>query len=101
MKTALFALCILSATSALAQIGGSLSNQPTVYTFESHPQHAARTPLAEAQSLNGVEAPVSGKGERPLWEVAVPKQEVSLGEAARALREEHASAKKSVRSWQN
>jgi hypothetical protein len=102
MKTVLFALCVLCASAAFGQIGqSSLSAQPTVYTFENHPQHASRTPMADPQTLNGNEVSVSAHGERPLWEVAVTKQEVSLGEAARALREEHESAKRAVRSWQN
>jgi len=42
------------------------------------------------------------KGERPLWDVPqAPRVEISLGEVARRLRKEQASAKKSTTVWVN
>lgn len=105
MKTALLSTMIVlwgSAAFGQASTGVSaLSGQPQPLVFESHPAHASRTPMASDQDQNGGAIIIYEQGERPLWEVATPKQEISLGEAARALREEHSSVKKAVRSWQN
>jgi hypothetical protein len=103
MKTAFIVAIVLWASAAFAQTAGSsVSAQPQVYSFESHPEHARRTPLAQAQDLIGGESNVSAHGERPLWELAAtPVQEVPLGDSARALREQHLAAKKSLKCWQN
>lgn len=100
MKTALFAICVLCASTALGQAGTSVSAQPQVYSFESHPEHASRQPLAQEQHLNGGELFTYAQGERPLWEVATLTHEVPLGDVARRFRQEHLAAKKAVKSLQ-
>ena len=101
MKTALLVTLVLCASAAFGQ-AASVSNQPLVYAFESHPGHAVRTPMAAEQRLNGGETYVIAQGERPLWEVAAPPvQEVPLGDSARQLREEHLTGKKAVKCWSN
>jgi protein-disulfide isomerase len=103
MKIAVLAVCILGSSAAFAQAvaSGSVNAQPQVYAFESHPEHASRKALRSAEDLNGNEIVVYAQGERPLWEVATPVQEVALGDSARALRQEHATMKKAARCWQN
>lgn len=102
MKTAFVVAIVLWASASFAQTASaSVSAQPQVYSFESHPEHAKRTPLAQAQDLIGGESNVSARGERPLWELATPVQQVPLGDSARALREQHLAAKKSLKCWQN
>ncbi len=103
MKTALFAMFVLCASTAFAQsvASPSVSSQPIIYSFESHAEHASRQPLAQEQSLNGGETLTYAQGERPLWEVATPTHEVPLGDSARALRQEHLTAKRAVKCWQN
>jgi hypothetical protein len=96
MKTALFVLCVLCATAALGQsVGGSaLSSQVQVFEFASHPEHASQQPMAQEQSLLDHSGYFYAQGERPLWEFAPVSQTVPLGDVARALRKEHAMAKK-------
>jgi hypothetical protein len=102
MKTTLLAICILGASAAFGQAATNvLSARPQIYTFETHPEHASRQPLAMEQNLNGNEVLVYAQGERPLWEVATPVHEVPLGDSARALRQEHETATRAARHWQN
>jgi hypothetical protein len=101
MKTALLVICILGASAAFGQATPSVSAQPQEYTFESHALHASRQPLAPIVNLAGNEVLVYAQGERPLWEVATPVREVPLGDSARALREEHETAKRAAKCWQN
>jgi hypothetical protein len=102
MKTALFVICVLCTSTAFGQLAlSSISAQPTVYTFDSHPEHASRQPMAQEQNLNGGVTLTYGQGERPLWEVAAPVRETPLGDSARMLRQEHATARKAARCWQN
>ena len=101
MKTAVFAMCVLCASAAFGQVGGSISSQVQPLSFESHPVHASRQALATEQSLNGGETLVYAQGERPLWELATPVHETPLGDSARALRQEHLMAKKAAKCWQN
>ena len=97
MKITLFALCFLCATAALGQsVGGtSLSSQVQVFQMPSHTEHASQHPLAEEQSLLEHSNYIYAQGERPLWEVqpASPRP-IPLGDIARLLRKEHATAKK-------
>ena len=98
MKTALLVTVVLCASAAFGQVAtASLSAQPQIYAFDSHPAHAARTPMAQEQSLNGGEAYVIAHGERPLWELATPVCETPLGDSARQFREQHLAAKKAVK----
>ena len=103
MKTTLLTICILlGASAAFGQTAANvLSARPQVYTFETHPEHASRQPLAPAQNLNGDEVLIYAQGERPSWELATPVHEVPLGDSARALRQEHEAAKRAAKSWQN
>ncbi len=102
MKTAFLVMCVLCASAAFGQgATSSISAQPQVYMFESHPEHASRQPMAREQSLNGGETYIYAEGERPLAEFSTPSHEVPLGDSARLLREEHATAKKAARCWQN
>jgi hypothetical protein len=104
MKTVLFGLCFLSATAALAQSGGgsALNAEPQMLVFPSHAQHASPRPMGHAQDLREASGSSFAQGERPLWEVAPVSQAVlPLGDAARALRKEHAAAKKAEIIWNN
>jgi len=102
MKTALLAMCILGASAAFGQTAtSSLSARPQIYYFETHPEHASRQPLAQTQNLTGNEILVYAQGELPLWEVATPVRQVPLGDSARALRQEHETAKRAAKCWQN
>ncbi len=105
MKTTLVALCFLCATAALGQSvagGSALSGQPRVHEFAGHTEHASQQAMAHEHSLLGTSGFAYAHGERPLWEVAVPMpQGLPLGDAARALRQEHAAAKKAEIVWAN
>jgi hypothetical protein len=101
MKTILLTICILGASAAFGQAANVLSATPQVYSFETHPEHASRQPLAPMQSLNGSEELVYAQGELPLWEVATAVHEVPLGDSARALRREHETSKRAAKYWQN
>jgi hypothetical protein len=103
MKTVLFVMFVLCASSAFGQAAASasVSAQPTIYSFESHAEHASRQPLAKEQDLNGGVVFTYAQGERPLWEFATPTHEVPLGDSARMLRQEHSTAKKAAKCWQN
>ena len=103
MKTALFILCILCSTAALAQqsvAASALNSQPTVTQFQSHAQRASQRPLAQAQELREKSDYVYAQGERPLWEVHLPVPSLMpLGDVARMCRKEHAVAKKADVVW--
>ncbi|HEY1462993.1 MAG TPA: hypothetical protein VGF44_06215 [Terriglobales bacterium] len=105
MKTAFFAICFLFATSAFAQnsLGaGHLSNQPTVYEFDSHPEKAAYRAMGTEESLLNTNSPfTAAQGERPLWEVAPKIEVVPLGDIARAYKKDHAAVPKSTMVWEN
>jgi hypothetical protein len=101
MKTLVFALSMFCATGALAQVGAVLSSEPQRLQMPSHPEHASRKPLATEQSILGGTAPTIVRGERPLWELAPVKEELSLGEAARIQRKQHANDRKASMVWHN
>jgi hypothetical protein len=85
----------LGTTTALAQGGAVLSNQPQVIEPSSHPQHADIHDLATEQSLVGGGSVTYAHGERPLWEFGSPYPEPApLGDVARAYRKEKMTAKK-------
>jgi hypothetical protein len=98
MKTLLFALCLLLTTAAFGQAIGyaSVSNQPVVIQVPSHPLHAAPQPMAQEQSLLTGSAYVTVQGEKPLWELARIPETMPLGDVARLLRKQHATAKKAT-----
>jgi len=101
MKTAVFMLCMLCATGALGQVGSALSNEAQKIDIPSHPQHASQQSLAQEQNILGNSAPTVTHGERPLWELAPVKEEISLGQAARIQRKQHSSDKKAPVIWHN
>ncbi len=102
MKRTLLALLLLTASSAFAQsLGASVrSSEPVPAQFASHPARANQQPLASEQNILFTATNTYAQGERPLWEVAKPAPEVPLGDIARMLREEHASAKKAVKVFE-
>jgi hypothetical protein len=103
MKTILFVLCLALTTAAVAQnnVGGnSLNSQVQSYSFSSHPQHAAYAAMSQEQNILASTSYSSAQGERPASDFPQPES-VSLGAAARELRERHASVKKSRVVWIN
>ncbi len=104
MKTVMIALSVcffLCATAAFGQVGGVLSNEPQIIQPASHPQHASPQEMSLERSLLISSGYVTAKGERPLWEFGVVKPTVPLGDTARLLRQEHATAKKAAKVWEN
>lgn len=105
MKTVFFLFCVLFASAAFAQnvgaAGNALSNQPIRIAVPDHPEHAGQTPMLMEQSLLHNSTFTSAHGERPLWEVAPVKQEVPLGDVARACKKEHNIVKKSATVVEN
>ena len=105
MKTTLVVFCLFCIAGAAfgqaAVTGTGLSNEPVVYEFQSHVQHAAAQAMGNAQNLLISSGNAQAHGVRPLWEVHVSSQAVPLGDAARVLRKEHAAAKKAGILWNN
>jgi hypothetical protein len=104
MKTTLFVLLFLCATAALGQSGASsLSNEPQVFQITSHTLHASQQPMQAEKTLLSTSTFAYGRGERPLSEfpvtaaTAIAPAEISLGEAARLLRGQHAVARKATK----
>ncbi len=102
MKTLLFALCLLLTAAAFGQSAGSLNNQPQVREIPSHTLHAAPQPMGREVSLLVGSRNVSAQGEKPLWEAVgstetlrVPDA-MPLGDVARLLRRQHATAQKAT-----
>lgn len=98
-----FVVFIVSATAAFAQnIGASaFNNHPQMIVLADSPQHASQAGMAQEQDLRERGGSESAHGERPLWEVMPESHAVPLGDAARELRLEHATAKKAVIIWVN
>jgi hypothetical protein len=105
MKTTVFVLCFLCATAAAfgQSVGGgsALSAEPVIVQFVSHPGRAYQQAMGPEQNLLGQTANVQAHGVRPLWEVAAPSYVVPLGDSARLLKQEHATAKKADIVWTN
>lgn len=100
MKTTLFAMFVLCASAAFGQSGaaGYVSSEPQVLQFPSHNLHASQRSMQPEQSLLITSTNASGRGERPLWEVgAKPPAEIPLGDVARRLRNQHATARKATK----
>ncbi len=72
-----------------------------VYDFRSHAGHASQQSMGQEQNLFTTSGNVQAHGVRPLWEVAKPSYTMPLGDAARLLRKEHATAKKADIVWNN
>jgi hypothetical protein len=60
----------------------------------SHPEHAMQQAMAQEQSLLEHSNYFYAQGERPLWEIQPLAHHVPLGDIARMLKQEHATAKK-------
>lgn len=104
MKTfsLLFVVCLVCVTGATAQLAGSsISSQPQIFVMPEYTQHASQTPLASGHDLLESSGVTLVHGERPLWELMPEPYVTPLGDSARALRQEHASAKKAVIVWNN
>ncbi|SRR5258708_34925909 len=100
MKTTLFALLFLGATAAFGQAAGSaFTSEPQPIQIPSHQERATQHALrAEESLLISSYGNSSATGERPLWEAgAKPPAEIPLGDVARSLRTQHATAKKAVK----
>jgi hypothetical protein len=99
MKTTFLVLLFFCATGGFAQVGGGSISGPTLtqpFSMATHTSHAAPQQMAPKQSLlEGSGQVYIAHGERPLWEVAPPEPPtVPLGDIARMLKKEHATAKK-------
>lgn len=104
MKTfsLLFVVCVCGLAGAQSVAGhGALNAQPQMITMPDYTEHASQIGLGHEQSLFERAGSASARGERPLWEVMPPSVETPLGDTARELRKEHASAKKAVKVWTN
>ncbi len=106
MKTTLCVFCILCfAGAAFGQAGGAvgsgISAEPIVYEFQSHPGRALQQGMGQHQDIMEQSLNVQAHGVRPLWEVATPAYVTPLGDSARMLKQEHASAKKAEIVWNN
>jgi hypothetical protein len=103
MKKILFVLCLALTTAAVAQnnLGANTVNpQVQSYNFSSHPQHAAYAAMSQEQSILASTSYSSAQGERPASDFPQP-EDVSLGIAARELRDQHVAVKKSHVIWIN
>jgi hypothetical protein len=102
MKKTLLILCLLCTANAFGQIGASvISSEAQRFEVPSHEQHAFQQSIGEGKSLLITSSNVSGRGMRPLWELAPVKHEVPLGDTARMLKKQHDAAKKADIVWEN
>lgn len=105
MKTLFFLvmLCVFCGAAFGQSIATSAANsQAQMFYLPENPLHATQTPMAQPQDLLEHSGNAWAPGERPLWEVAPKKAaETPLGDIARALRQEHATAKKAAKVWTN
>ena len=99
----LFVVCAFGAVGAVGQINGGvvLSSQPQVLTLPDHPGHASETGMSAEHNIMERSGSSYAQGERPLWEVMQLTPGIPLGDSARALREEHVTAKRAVIVWNN
>jgi len=94
MKITLLVVPLFCAVAALGQ--SSISGSPMAASFQvpQHPERASAQPIAQEQNLLGTGSLSSAHGEMPLWEAMPETKLVPLGDIARRLRKEHATAKK-------
>ena len=104
MKITIFAvalLCLPCAANAFGQTAPVLSNNVAPMQMVDHPQHASVHALAEERAVIGGSTYTYAQGEQPLWEFGpAVKQEIPLGDIARAWRKAHATDRKAVRSFE-
>ena len=102
MKKTLFTLCLFCTTGAFGQLAASvLSSETQRIEVPSHEQHAVQLPMGEERNLLIGSTNVSGKGARPLWELAPVHYETPLGDTARMLKQQHNQSKKAEIVWEN
>jgi hypothetical protein len=101
MKTGLLVLCLLCATSALAQSSSGSANLSNELQFSTHNERATQLPMAQEQNLLANSSYSFAQGERPLWEVQPPSHSVPLGDVARRMKKEHETVKKAGIIWNN
>ena len=103
LKVLLLSGCVFGAALAFGQAGvvSTISSQPVVFRTPSHPQHASGKSMAGQQSLLGQGGYTSGRGERPLWEVAPAPQYTPLGDLARNAKKDHEPSKHASVVWEN
>jgi hypothetical protein len=98
MKTTLTVLFLFCAASAFGQAVSSISPTAIPITMSGHPEQAMAHGMADEHSLvgggTGGATYTSAQGERPLWEFGPVKEEVPLGDVARAYRKEKMTGKK-------
>jgi hypothetical protein len=97
MKNMLLVVMIFCAGCACFGQAAAISSQPSPIVMTSHPMTAQQHSLATEHSLvgGGSSTYAYAQGERPLWEFGpfLPPP-VPLGDVARAVRKEKATAKK-------
>jgi hypothetical protein len=102
MKITIVAFCFLCATAAFAQSAPVLSNNPQELVMISHEQHASQHAMGQEVSLFGCTSPYTyAQGEQPVWEFGTAKQEVPLGDVARAYRQGHVIDRKAAKVLEN
>jgi len=104
MKISLVVLSLLIlTTAAFAQYGpavGYRSADPQILTVPEHPAHAGFATIQTGTSLYPGTSYTSAQGDRPPSDFPQAAS-VPLGDIARALKKEHALAKKSTTVWVN
>jgi hypothetical protein len=104
MRTFFFlaVMCLFYVAAFGQTIGSSPVNiQPQMLVIADHPEHASETGMAQSHDLREHSGSTSAQGERPLWEFMKSKPVTPLGDLARDIRKEHATAKKATRIWTN
>lgn len=93
-------LCSMSHAQSVGGIGSSIQAPYTnTVQMQDHPAHADQGSLRTEVSLLGSNGVTTAHGERPLTDFPSDRIEVSLGDVARAYRQEHAKAEKASRIW--
>jgi 3-polyprenyl-4-hydroxybenzoate decarboxylase len=97
----LFVVCLFAAVASAQVAGGSISSESHMLVIPGHPRQATQMAMATPHNLMERSGSFSLKGERPLWELMPEPTVVPLGDSARALRKDHAAAKKAKVVWTN
>jgi hypothetical protein len=94
MKTVVFAFFLLCASAAFGQSAPVLPNTAQPVAFVEHPAQAAQHDMGRESYLYNANPYTYAQGEQPLWQFGSAKQEVPLGDVARAYRKDHAISRK-------